>query len=622
MRRLLLLTATLFAGLVLSADSYCPESTSCCSGFSEKGSLPADGTCPAILDKDGNNPPTCPYGSLPGWSGPTPPAVCTEKGTRFTFDTKTQTDYCGQKPKGSLTIKLVGDNVVITWDTAGLPYGDFSATVSGSQILDPPGSHLYKSEIGSPYCPPVTYPAVPTCTIPLAKFLQDAGVTTCDPKTPSNIYVAAHLNIDPSGSKDTCWAGDKGDWPRLYFPLTIKCVEYCKSYCCCAPPPPPEPCPSTEVPFCGTGSCPTDKCNTNTHSVNHWGKPYQDTCCCTPSAPSCNQGTCNSESASCSSLTPNAPPVNGCQLLCLKDCQDNPIVSSTTCTCCCEGTGSGNCPAGTTECDGAKCSSDVAGCTLTTVGINSCTKDEFKKCCCKANPAPACSGDTPRDCTPASKMRIRSLFGDVKFAQAQSLEKRTFTCSKGTPSCPTDACTGQALDTGCKCCCPPETKKCSDTAYPNPGSYGGNLNSLIVAGKPCTTAWGSYIKLADKASTGSLNFVAGAGQNDWSKGTIVGTVTVSRDGQCVNINVDMTGSYSTGKYHINVSCGLANAAGLGSNCRTPGKYNYPSGCNPSDPYSKQICLSGCNDDIIVIIHGEILKEVPLTDTSCSAYTCS
>jgi hypothetical protein len=178
------------------------------------------------------------------------------------------------------------------------------------------------------------------------------------------------------------------------------------------------------------------------------------------------------------------------------------------------------------------------------------------------------------------------------------------------------------------CCCPPPPglpdKKCgSETAYAS-GSNTFNLKDL-----GCTNAWGYYQKYGkvsvDSIPVGNVVYTANllAGQtND------VGDVTVTKtSATCFTVTLDAAAGYGVGLTHIDISCKDPNA-NLGNKCRSPGQYEFNSGCVTTDSYtSAPVCVEAqCTDFYYFIIHAETYSVVsadagPAYD-NCVPYVCT
>lgn len=183
------------------------------------------------------------------------------------------------------------------------------------------------------------------------------------------------------------------------------------------------------------------------------------------------------------------------------------------------------------------------------------------------------------------------------------------------------------------CCCPeitPPTKECEfGTAFaynaicPLDGSTACNwyLNQLGC------TRWGWYFGLSqaqvDSGFTAEL--IVGAGQNDVTKGTHVGTASIS-DGPSagtVHIAYDMDPGYEVNVAHVMITCSpvIPPPHGANPNC-APGLYTINSGCLTGGSRSHwSVDYSISCPTYYIIMHGAIARTVPNTD-SCTAIDCS
>lgn len=206
--------------------------------------------------------------------------------------------------------------------------------------------------------------------------------------------------------------------------------------------------------------------------------------------------------------------------------------------------------------------------------------------------------------------------GNGNWAEEFSI---TFECPVVPPAC---------------CCCPPPPppslpdKNCgpSDTAYASNADHTLNLPDL-----GCTNAWGYYQKYDASfvigVSVGGVVYTADllAGQtND------VGDVTVTKTSStCFSVALDTAAKFGVGVTHIDISCSDPNT-NLGKFCRTPGQYEFNSGCIAKGPYaSPDVCVSApCTGSYYFIIHAETYSVVsydasdPTPYDTCSPYTCS
>jgi len=182
------------------------------------------------------------------------------------------------------------------------------------------------------------------------------------------------------------------------------------------------------------------------------------------------------------------------------------------------------------------------------------------------------------------------------------------------------------------CCCPPTEsppdKKCgSETAY---ASKAGTTFDL--SGLGCTKAWGYYQKYAASFVNGLLaNSVVYTADLLAGKTNDVGDVTITKvNDKCFSVTLDAAPKYGIGLTHIDISCSDPKA-NLGGFCRSPGKYEFNSGCFNADPYTtdKPICVeSPCSASYYFIVHTETYDVVsydasnPAPYNNCVPYVCN
>ncbi|KAK3998172.1 hypothetical protein QBC44DRAFT_386484 [Cladorrhinum sp. PSN332] len=180
------------------------------------------------------------------------------------------------------------------------------------------------------------------------------------------------------------------------------------------------------------------------------------------------------------------------------------------------------------------------------------------------------------------------------------------------------------------CCCPPPPslpdKKCTPET-----AYASGANTLNLPDLGCTKAWGYYQKyeagFVNGVSVGGVVYTANllAG-----KTTDVGDVTVTKKSPtCFSVTLDAAAKFGVGKTHIDISCNDPKT-NLGGFCRSPGQYEFNSGCVTVDPYtsSKDICVeTACTEWYYFIIHAETYSVVsydpanPGPYDGCVAYVC-
>lgn len=111
--------------------------------------------------------------------------------------------------------------------------------------------------------------------------------------------------------------------------------------------------------------------------------------------------------------------------------------------------------------------------------------------------------------------------------------------------------------------------------------------------------WG-WVENFDTNTDGNsktFNFWAGAGQNDTSKGELVGTVTITVDGDEVNFDIDLNSGVSLDDLHVYLS-----EDNPGNTAKSPGQYNRNDEVNTGD---LDFTLDRTSDDssFWIIVHG-------------------
>jgi hypothetical protein len=128
--------------------------------------------------------------------------------------------------------------------------------------------------------------------------------------------------------------------------------------------------------------------------------------------------------------------------------------------------------------------------------------------------------------------------------------------------------------------------------------------------------WGWWFGISSTAGEHTYELVEGAGGNDYSKGTVVGSVKVTVTDTKVEISYTMNAPYAINVAHIDLKCSKEELK-----C-APGQYSFNSGCLGNQPgfqksLSKPNCAAG---RLYLIFHADVTVKKPVTDT-CSAVKC-
>ena len=114
--------------------------------------------------------------------------------------------------------------------------------------------------------------------------------------------------------------------------------------------------------------------------------------------------------------------------------------------------------------------------------------------------------------------------------------------------------------------------------------------------------WIEYYESGEGSITRDL--YVGAGQNDLSKGTNIGSVTISRSGSMLNFDFDLDGDYEFSELHIHVADTQEEATGV---AKSPGRYNQNDILTGLEDQSLDI-LDDLADDFWVIVHADACDE--------------
>lgn len=201
------------------------------------------------------------------------------------------------------------------------------------------------------------------------------------------------------------------------------------------------------------------------------------------------------------------------------------------------------------------------------------------------------------------------------FAQGdviQGNQGRWFMFTRVSFTCP-DICTQS-------CCCPPPTPPQVHTCHLGTAfGYGTQPQAINFNGDlPSTTCkrWGWYFIVPSGQLTGGIsgNLIVGAGGNDLSHGTIVGTWTAKVTGTSLAVSYSLSSGFDFTEIHIYASCASPDKC-------APGSYGFPvplpdlSG--PTDTsFQTSITIDpACQPNYFLIFHAAINQVLPLA-TPC------
>jgi len=174
-----------------------------------------------------------------------------------------------------------------------------------------------------------------------------------------------------------------------------------------------------------------------------------------------------------------------------------------------------------------------------------------------------------------------------------------------------------------QCCCPstqpPSTKICDiGTAF---GYAVGakNLNGDPVGPAVCDNAnrWGWYFATSQTTLSGTL--IVGAGQNDLTKGTTVGTWSATLAGSDITFHYDLYdddthGHFDLSSVHVYASCTAPTTC-------APGQFTFKDDTlsgNSDTSYSKTFAVAdtvgGTCSTYYLIFHATVNQQIPSTET--------
>ncbi|TBW26644.1 hypothetical protein [Gramella sp. KN1008] len=111
--------------------------------------------------------------------------------------------------------------------------------------------------------------------------------------------------------------------------------------------------------------------------------------------------------------------------------------------------------------------------------------------------------------------------------------------------------------------------------------------------------WG-WIEYYDEDTSITRDIYVGAGQNDLNKGTHIGSVTISRDGDNLNFDFELLGDYEFSTLHIHVADTEEEATSV---AKAPGRYNQNGILDGLGDQSLDI-LDDLDDDFWIIVHAD------------------
>ncbi|WP_298524191.1 hypothetical protein [uncultured Christiangramia sp.] len=206
----------------------------------------------------------------------------------------------------------------------------------------------------------------------------------------------------------------------------------------------------------------------------------------------------------------------------------------------------------------------------------------------------------PDDECPGEDLDGDGLFGDCDQCPDEAGTADNF-------GCPVDDCTTDTDNDGVVDC----EDECPDTQGPAdndgcPEDNGGDtcetafmfgdtqINSISNANR---WGWAENFDTTIDGNSKTFNFWAGAGQNDTSKGELVGTVTITVDGEEVNFDIDLESGVSLDDLHVYLS-----EDNPGNTAKSPGQYNRNDEVSTGD---LDFTLNRTSNDssFWIIVHG-------------------
>ncbi|MBZ9631534.1 thrombospondin type 3 repeat-containing protein [Salegentibacter sp. LM13S] len=231
-----------------------------------------------------------------------------------------------------------------------------------------------------------------------------------------------------------------------------------------------------------------------------------------------------------------------------------------------------------------------------------CGDDPIQDC-------PITEEDTDGDCVPDNEDECPG-YDDRDDMDGDGVPDGCDSCPEdfGDPldgGCPIDECAGDADGDGLNDCidecpyqagpesnngCPEEEGDYCETAYMK-GDTG--LNTLANANR---WGWAEHYQTSEDGDSKTFSIWAGAGQNDTSKGELVGTAEISIDDDDITLEITLEPGVSLNELHIN----LSEEVPSGNNVFAPGQYNLNDEVNAGTlTYTWERDYS---DDFYIIVH--------------------
>lgn len=172
--------------------------------------------------------------------------------------------------------------------------------------------------------------------------------------------------------------------------------------------------------------------------------------------------------------------------------------------------------------------------------------------------------------------------------------------------CPYQDCTSDSDGDGVNDCedqCPDVQGPADNDGCPE-DDHGGTCETANMFGDtPINTfsnahKWGWAEYYEDGQEQTEFKIYAGAGQNDLSKGTWVGTATVEIVDGVVNLEIDMKAGYSLDELHVN----LTDEKPSGAVAKAPGQFNMNDMVSPGTTHYEFTDFTGFGDDFWIIVH--------------------
>lgn len=174
----------------------------------------------------------------------------------------------------------------------------------------------------------------------------------------------------------------------------------------------------------------------------------------------------------------------------------------------------------------------------------------------------------------------------------------------------------------CTCACPPPGDKYCEqgTGFafnPKCGPNGENCTYQLNNLPQCpANRWGWWFEIPTTPGMYMYQLYEGAGNNDISAATLVGTVSVSVTATDIVVTYTMNSPYAINTAHIDLRCSKSELE-----C-APGQYSFNSGCLDNKPmYQTTLTRPTCSGGYFyMIFHADVTVKVPSSDM-CQAVTC-